>query len=181
MRGRIFSALSAFSALLFVLVMVMWVRSYHHRGAWRLGLWGHVHTIFFEDGKLGFDNKPEIEDFEQKRLRDIEAMMVQGQEQVVSMSLRVRINFIARYTELCFRSPPAWVRYSVRSWIPALIAAALTAILPALWCMRFHRRRLRVAMGHCAACGYDLRATPQHCPECGLVPSLKHAGTEMRR
>jgi hypothetical protein len=61
------------------------------------------------------------------------------------------------------------IRIGVSHWLAALILL----VPPALWLNRFrharHSRRAR-ALGLCPACGYDLRATPQRCPECGTEP-----------
>jgi hypothetical protein len=34
------------------------------------------------------------------------------------------------------------------------------------------RRRKRFVANQCVGCGYDLRHTPERCPECGLVPGV---------
>jgi hypothetical protein len=55
-------------------------------------------------------------------------------------------------------------------WIPYWLLLMLTCPLP-LWAMTIHRRRRnrasRRSRGLCEDCGYDLRATPGRCPECG--------------
>ena len=45
---------------------------------------------------------------------------------------------------------------------------ALSSILPLWWGIR-RMRRPRFPAGHCQKCGYDLRATPARCPECGAT------------
>ena len=52
--------------------------------------------------------------------------------------------------------------------VPCWVVVLLTATLPAAWFWR--RMRHRRPPGHCASCGYDLRATPERCPKCGAEP-----------
>lgn len=44
---------------------------------------------------------------------------------------------------------------------------AFAAVLPLIWIMRHGLGRKSNAQGLCRVCGYDLRATPTRCPECG--------------
>lgn len=56
--------------------------------------------------------------------------------------------------------------------VPAWLVVLLTAPLPIRW---FLHRRKRGGAPSCARCGYDLRASPDRCPECG-TPVPKESG-----
>ena len=53
--------------------------------------------------------------------------------------------------------------------IPYGALALVTSIPLVVSYARRLRRRRRLARGGCVACGYDLRATPGRCPECGTL------------
>ena len=55
--------------------------------------------------------------------------------------------------------------------IPHFVIAIVTLVLPAIAITRLirARRRSEDTTPRCANCGYDLRATPDRCPECGTV------------
>jgi hypothetical protein len=53
--------------------------------------------------------------------------------------------------------------------VPLWSVVSLAAILPLAWLVAKVRSRARHREGFCPSCGYDLRATPERCPECGRV------------
>ena len=56
-------------------------------------------------------------------------------------------------------------------FVPYEKAMLSAAVLPLTWLVVWrvsdHRRAARAKVGLCRRCGYDLRATPGRCPECG--------------
>ena len=70
----------------------------------------------------------------------------------------------------------SWVGKSslVNLFIPFWMLVGLTVLPPVIgfkgWIKR-RMRRGRECAGRCAVCGYDLRASPDRCPECGRAVS----------
>jgi MFS family permease len=85
-----------------------------------------------------------------------------------------------------FYGPTVGLEFSIETvgptyeWrLPYWKAVLIGLVLPVLWMLiHFRVRRL---MHTCRQCGYDLRATPDRCPECGTVPAKPPHNPPMQR
>ena len=90
------------------------------------------------------------------------------------------------------RRSPGWERRALAGWYadpeaytasaqaPAWSVAAVLAMLPMARVVARVRGGRQTPAGICPACGYDLRATPGRCPECGAESTTRSETTHRR-
>jgi hypothetical protein len=72
-----------------------------------------------------------------------------------------------------FSCRPGPAGLSLNFAMPMWSVMFLAAIAPTRWIFitrRRHRAQRQAKKNLCITCGYDLRATPNRCPECGAIP-----------
>jgi hypothetical protein len=197
MIRRLFTILSVLSLLLCVATVVLWVRSYWTADGLEFEMLDiadgrfHLTTAYGDSG--GFVVRTTTIELPQSALeaelahaRDSGDPLEEGLKLIARRpegfnygngdSFWNRRGFTAVH-ETGFVPHAEAGTYTLRTaQAPCWAAAALTAALPMAFIFRRwneFRRRSQQSSGHCPACSYDLRASPDRCPECGTVPVTK--------
>ena len=158
MRWRLFTFAAVVSMTLCVMALVAWpvgywrrVYVYYRFGAIQVGVQTHAGTM-----SLGIYEypRPALMNGWGGAVRGLEADDYEG---------------LFNFGHL--HSPPRRIGDNLYDgwWCPHWFLVALLGATPAMWVVRFRRRREWLLRGRCRKCGYDMRATPERCPECGEI------------
>lgn len=196
MRRRFFTLLSALSLVLCVGTCVLWVRSYWiedviflHRHRWSSGPVGTSNTWYTDDSEsAGMFWDRGVLVFGSLRRRDTSmdpgAMTANPEGVGLLISHRpadgrwpgILADFGRGFIVRGMWLPSSGLDRRLHVGLPCWAAALSAGILPATrLAVLLRRRRQHRSAGAslCPACGYDLRATPHRCPECGAVLPAK--------
>ena len=169
------NAATVLSVVLCVAAMAAWVRSYQARD-YIYWSWARPRTqlaiVTYRGGWLASIYTPVVGALKNLLLHPgagWRQFAPGSYDDVVGVSEGIFFNRLG--FALDHRQTPA---YAVREiacpdWFIMLLTAMLPTVRLAGW--RRRARRLRMRTGLCRHCGYDCRATPERCPECGAVPT----------
>ena len=160
LRHIAFNAIAALSALLGLAILIPWCVGLIAGEQWTFpsDSSGHYTTIGFGDGRLRYIRE---QGFNNRLLRGVDISPTKGMDDPTRLGWKgsglpgLRIH----------RAPRAFC--VTVSCLPLFITCA---ILPIAWRIRRRSQRRAMRSGLCPQCGYDLRASPERCPECGAIP-----------
>ncbi|MDB5355483.1 MAG: hypothetical protein JWN24_1936 [Phycisphaerales bacterium] len=162
MLRRLFTLLSALSLLLCVVTCVLWVRSdhYYHSLRWI--------TRYVPSGS---DGNPRWVDWRFFCVNDEFGFKREEVEGVAGMERPPICQLDPEPYPIRFHVVYEHVADNLSASVGIWLIFLLTIAAPLIWGIRFTFAKRRFVVGKCAVCGYDLRATPERCPECGAVPT----------
>jgi|SRR5690348_3768912 len=190
--GRIFTFLSALSLLLCVVILALWARSY-----WRSdSLYRPTLDAFSQPdgsyiicssrgliilesgrvfgktmpGKTPYLGGPPVQSHDRSLSWRLNTQSVVGSAPYGKL-VNTRFGFGRRTSAYVQQVNPTTQQLGIQTTTvyPHYLAAIFAAFLPITWALNRMRRRSRTRTGACPTCGYDLRATPTRCPECGTL------------
>jgi hypothetical protein len=191
MIRRLFTLLSGLSLVLGVTTCVLWVRSNAsgHREWWCLGsdFTFAVYRGKIELGQVVILHTPEPAEYTAEATPEWVRSRPHQSGSWLGFAYEWGENvYESGESEMSSASIPAgqpghilgyWRTRAVAA--PAWAVVGLLAVPPAFWLRQYCRTRLNARraarQGLCPGCGYDLRASPGRCPECGAVPAVKGA------
>jgi hypothetical protein len=183
MRRWLINILSALSLLLCIAIAVVWVRSYYkqddiniYRTSHQIYLSSYRGAIVFELGRQEWHGKLigatwKVSSSGAGLAGDAymaNLAVSQWQHTLLTHIELLGLGFL-RFQDQYRPGGSKFDRTMVR--VPHWSLLSVSAPLPLIWLWRRHRQQKRPRLGLCPSCGYDLRATPNHCPECGHEPS----------
>jgi hypothetical protein len=188
---RIFSSFAAISLLLCFATTALWVRSYW---VWDVVFWDRARGgfVLLDQRHLQSSRGTISYDLHVTRASSPFAVSDQGYGIIwyrfdltnpapsrYGLNLWERLGFVLhKYrTDLVFGVHGEYLTIGTPFWFLLVLFAlppgyALFRLRTNLVCDR------SLAQGLCSSCGYDLRATPDRCPECGTIPPGKEAIVE---
>jgi hypothetical protein len=169
-RRGLFTALSVLSLLLCVATLALWVRSFHRldrmtyleRGALSIDVQSIRGQIEVVHGLSSPSSTPDGLSYDSLSSTDFKSSreVIRDSPSGYDFPNVSLLGFGYMYIE----SGATWW-----AWFPHWFLSLLVAILPALHLRAVIRSRRLHRAGHSPRCGYDLRATPARCPECGSI------------
>jgi hypothetical protein len=178
-RRRLFNLAAAVSFMLCLTVSALWVRSYFHGDQlmW-YPVWRTEGLTLYRVPVAVASSRCQLS-FRVDRLHQECSSHAEFVGLVTEQESKGRLRFDS------WENPPVmlygfggrWASWGFGSWrfpnstvvaVPHWLLSLMLSALPAFWGIRAVRHREK--SGCCPSCGYDLRATPERCPECGTVP-----------
>src|SRR5665213_110111 len=173
MLRKLFTVLTALSLLLCLAGCIFWIRSYRSNEsfAWNYKVVsttfesGRGSIMFFELPNNGLDSfKHEVSPPLDLQRQNAEFFYLSGE----AIGFGPFAHFAYRGA-FDFRSRTFGHALLLPNWFFVMC----TSGAPLLRFRKLLKRRKWAATKRCLRCGYDLRETPERCPECGRVPPRK--------
>ena len=177
MRWKLFTLVAALSAILCVAASVLWVQSYH---IGRLAYWSqpaHGTSVRHPAASCGSTGRPSRRARSAASSGSASSTSPRPSRRGSGATARA-IPYHFDVAGFAAGSGP-YATMPTRSAgvviVPCWTVTLLTLLPPLLWLRRRRQAKRWSDANLCRTCGYDLRATPDRCPECGAVPASKGA------